>query len=194
MKAWEADLRRKQCEQKVAEAEAALEKGEEGAEEELRAAEDALEKALDDVLEAERDQDENGDGDQEDEEERDFWASVKKRRLDDSLSADDKIGSSLLCDPYDEETEVVTEKLYNFCEIEADLNLHAPRVTAEIEAGDMLYLPAGWFHEVTSYSTKLGEWHLALNYWFHPPDNLENFDQPYLSAFWASDWEERGTT
>jgi hypothetical protein len=38
-----------------------------------------------------------------------------------------------------------------------------------VEAGQMLYIPAGWFHEVTSY----GDRHLAVNYWFHPPDNLQ---------------------
>lgn len=31
---------------------------------------------------------------------------------------------------------------------------------------------AGWFHEVTSYSTADSPTHLALNFWYHPPDNL----------------------
>jgi hypothetical protein len=30
-------------------------------------------------------------------------------------------------------------------------------LTVTVNAGDMLYLPAGWFHEVTSYS-RPGEW------------------------------------
>ena len=56
-------------------------------------------------------------------------------------------------------------------------------------AGDMLYLPAGWFHEVTSYSSSSSHdpsWHMALNYWFHPPDNLvpSGFSKPYLTDYW----------
>ena len=43
----------------------------------------------------------------------------------------------------------------------------------ELEAGQMLYLPAGWFHEVTSFSEAPSQTHLALNYWFQPPDNLD---------------------
>ena len=54
----------------------------------------------------------------------------------------------------------------------------------------MLYLPAGWFHEVTSFSDQDSSMHLALNYWFHPPDNLQpgpgGFDRPYTSGYWAS--------
>ena len=47
----------------------------------------------------------------------------------------------------------------------------------------MLYLPCGWFHEVTSY----GE-HAALNYWLHPPDGAE-FERPYsAAAYWEAEW------
>lgn len=35
----------------------------------------------------------------------------------------------------------------------------------ELEAGDMLFLPTGWFHQVTS----VGGQHLAINYWWRPP-------------------------
>ena len=67
-------------------------------------------------------------------------------------------------------------------------------------AGDILYLPAGWFHEVTSRNTApidgLG-WHMALNYWFHPPDNLveslEGFQLPYKSSYWADLHNTRGS-
>ncbi len=51
----------------------------------------------------------------------------------------------------------------------------------------MLYLPASWYHEVTSSSlpplgdqqnlngqkADINKVHMALNYWFHPPDALE---------------------
>ena len=43
----------------------------------------------------------------------------------------------------------------------------------ELKAGEMLYMPCGWFHEVRSYGNSKEVGHLALNYWFHPPDNLD---------------------
>jgi len=48
-----------------------------------------------------------------------------------------------------------------------------------LEAGQMLYMPAGWFHEVSSSGS-----HCAINYWFHPP--------PYSAtakSFWEREWE-----
>ena len=59
-----------------------------------------------------------------------------------------------------------------------------------LTAGQMLFIPAGWFHEVRS--TGGGDsGHLALNYWFHPPDGSD-FNKPYLSDFWPNDWRKRG--
>ena len=54
-----------------------------------------------------------------------------------------------------------------------------------MRAGEALYLPAGWFHEVTSS----GGAHAALNYWFHPPTE-DAFDAPYgmRQEAWESDW------
>ena len=46
-----------------------------------------------------------------------------------------------------------------------------PPMEIHLRAGQMLYLPASWYHEVTSYTDpeeKTGV-HMALNYWFHPP-------------------------
>lgn len=59
-------------------------------------------------------------------------------------------------------------------------------ITCTVEAGQTLYLPAGWWHEVTSQGAggskdAPGE-HMALNHWFHPPDNLDaeaGFSKPY---------------
>ncbi|KAI0071519.1 Clavaminate synthase-like protein [Panus rudis PR-1116 ss-1] len=54
----------------------------------------------------------------------------------------------------------------------------------ELNAGEMLYLPASWWHEVTSFSSPAGEngkdpdVHMAFNYWFYPP-NAKTFEQPY---------------
>jgi len=65
--------------------------------------------------------------------------------------------------------------------------------TCTVHAGQTLYLPAGWFHEVTSMGTGKNGGHMALNYWFHPPDNLaggtDGFLRPYTCKFWEEMWE-----
>ncbi|KAK9814629.1 hypothetical protein WJX72_009022 [[Myrmecia] bisecta] len=68
----------------------------------------------------------------------------------------------------------------------------AAALECEVRAGQMLYLPAGWFHEVTSFGGSQGG-HLAFNYWFHPPDNLkpEGFWKPYTTDFWPDLWAAR---
>ena len=47
----------------------------------------------------------------------------------------------------------------------------------------MCCISTGWFHEVTSFSGSSGQCHMALNYWFQPPDRLKGspagFTQPY---------------
>ena len=58
-----------------------------------------------------------------------------------------------------------------------------------IKAGEMLYIPCGWFHEVRSTGGGK-DGHLAFNYWFHPPDG-NSFEKPYKSDFWPSDWRKR---
>jgi len=65
-----------------------------------------------------------------------------------------------------------------------------PYAVVELRAGQMLYLPAGWFHEVRSEGGG-AEGHCAFNYWFHPPDG-QSFERPYGSDFWTRDWLERG--
>jgi len=55
----------------------------------------------------------------------------------------------------------------------------------DLKAGDMLYLPTSWFHEVTSFSDEesADDVHIALNYWFHPPDSVKpEFEKPYADA------------
>lgn len=49
-------------------------------------------------------------------------------------------------------------------------------VSITLQAGDLLYMPASWFHCVRSSS---GNYHLAVNYWYHPPDQLDSEDKPY---------------
>jgi hypothetical protein len=75
-----------------------------------------------------------------------------------------------------------------------------------LNPGEILFLPAGWFHEVTSLSADApgggkeesvtGQdgkgmcGHMAFNFWFHPP-SAESFDKPYESDFWVRDWAGR---
>lgn len=57
-----------------------------------------------------------------------------------------------------------------------------------LEPGDMLYLPCGWFHEVTSYSAESSSAHIALNWWFVPPATGK--DDPYQDEHWSQDFEK----
>lgn len=65
------------------------------------------------------------------------------------------------------------------------------RMETAVRAGEILYLPAGWFHEVRSCNVP-GKNHAALNYWFHPPVSGAPFETPYGSAqrqdLWERDW------
>lgn len=77
-----------------------------------------------------------------------------------------------------------------------------PPIEVFLKPGQMLYLPASWYHEVTSSSSppvheraaatgstaEESKVHMALNYWFHPPDALK-FEpvEPKLAQGRASD-------
>ena len=64
--------------------------------------------------------------------------------------------------------------------------------TVEVGPGDLLYLPCGWLHEVSSSSPSSSSapsicspLHLALNFWFHPPDRARgNPANPYSRPYW----------
>lgn len=63
-------------------------------------------------------------------------------------------------------------------ENKAALEAAGQPLIVELKAGDALYLPASWWHEVTSFGSdddnKAGRnVHMAFNYWFHPPDNIK---------------------
>ncbi|KAI0632596.1 cupin-like domain-containing protein [Trametes polyzona] len=60
----------------------------------------------------------------------------------------------------------------------------------ELSEGEMLYLPASWWHEVTSTST--GDVHMAFNYWFYPPDALDNYAAPYRDTLVWDYLREKG--
>mmetsp|Transcript_1780 Transcript_1780/g.3198 ORF Transcript_1780/g.3198 Transcript_1780/m.3198 type:complete len:188 (-) Transcript_1780:376-939(-) len=74
------------------------------------------------------------------------------------------------------------------------LFLRATPAKVSINAGEMLYLPCGWFHEVTSatddHEKEDFPGHLAVNYWFHPPTTAK-FSSPYEHDHWEKDWELR---
>ena len=59
-----------------------------------------------------------------------------------------------------------------------------------LKAGEALFLPAGWFHEVKSCgSTDSDGLHMAMNYWMAPPTQ-NDFDHPYEDGFWESQWND----
>lgn len=75
----------------------------------------------------------------------------------------------------------ISSKFPAFSEAKKDM------IKVTIKAGEMLFIPAGWFHEVKSQGSK---GHIAFNYWFHPPDQ-PNFNKPYSSDFWKKNFESR---
>ena len=58
---------------------------------------------------------------------------------------------------------------------------------------EMLYVPAGWFYDVTSCGKGKAPAPMAFTYWFHPPDNLtrQGFLKPYTSGFWPLHFKQR---
>ena len=62
-------------------------------------------------------------------------------------------------------------------------------ITVDVEAGQMLYLPCGWFHNVISFKED-AEFHMAMNYWFAPPDG-QTSDSPYVCEFWEDAWNAK---
>lgn len=95
----------------------------------------------------------------------------------------------------------------------------ATQVQCWVNPGEMLYLPAGWFHEVSSFNGSRSPsknasllfsdepkmhfsedsnndpsshetlGHLAFNFWFHPP-TTDNFSCPYSDNFWESHFQK----
>ena len=62
-------------------------------------------------------------------------------------------------------------------------SLQGRHITATLKVGDLLYLPASWFHEVISYGGDAGG-HLALNLWMAPPRVNSPLERPYEDGFW----------
>ncbi|KAG2485492.1 hypothetical protein HYH03_015766 [Edaphochlamys debaryana] len=213
--------RRSGAEAEVAEAEAAVGRGDKGAAARLAAAEEALEAALEAELsdaledglgEGEDDFDalEGGsDGEEEDSEEDEEEEEPAGRSRANGKSGAGK-GRANGEGPLLVEDEGSTPP--SFCRVPIgdpgvsdaaiarqfpDFPGRSAALEVVVRAGSMLYLPAGWFHEVTSFGPSGGpdSGHLAFNYWFHPPDHLDpsrrGFRRPYTSDFWPAVWRAR---
>lgn len=81
------------------------------------------------------------------------------------------------------ESDIISDKQFPL------LN-NATAIQAELSEGECLYLPASWFHEVTSYSNQ-GEVHTAINYWFHPPSASTLSEPTYPDDTWETRYRTR---
>lgn len=66
---------------------------------------------------------------------------------------------------------------------------HGEYITETLKAGEMLYLPASFFHEVVSFNTDHSDHHLAINYWYYPPSSDGTFGTPYEDDYWIERWQ-----
>ncbi|CAI5736689.1 unnamed protein product [Peronospora destructor] len=208
-----AAIEKYEAERELAEAEKDVKAGEPGAKARLEAVEERLEKAIFEVLCAD-----NRDGkDDEKFEDEAFHFEVSEAEgdgeseiseLDEiALDPEEKIEKKTTAKRDVGETEVAYP--VNFSQVDAsqfgdgehtqELQLEFPKfylakvAICDLEVGEMLFLPASWFHEVESFGSTQGNGHLALNYWYQPPDQLSpgHFASPYSSPFWQRDWKQR---
>jgi hypothetical protein len=147
----EAAKRQVAAEERLHRAETAMEEGRDGAEEELAAAEEELEEAMEALIDAEADDDED------DEECSEVIFDGNSKHLVDKTVKNpnnfSKIPSKLL-----EDASKSNDEFPNLQK--------ATMAYCTIDAGEMLYLPASWFHEVTSCGGEGEGHHVALNYWY----------------------------
>ena len=69
---------------------------------------------------------------------------------------------------------------------------HGEYITETLRAGEMLYMPASFYHEVISFSGpeagSADKHHMAINYWYYPPATNGTFEKPYEDDFWKERW------
>ncbi len=195
-----ASKAKEEAEQKLLEAEQKVKDGVPGAEEELEFAEEMLDKAMDALIDIEMDGDDDDDNIED--------------KLENFGESEDESG--VFGDDSDNNDNSETEEASKYCLVdktvkdpnnfslisphtllrEAELLEKYPRMRdtkpafCELVEGDMLYLPASFWHEVTSFGAG-SNGHLAMNFWFHPPDIVDNFKQPYSTDFWPNDYKLR---
>ena len=179
---------------------------------------EAIEKAMEDALDAEMeddfdDYDDDYDNDNDDDEEEDRINAIDPLKLPAYLKSENsgkrKEQNELNKDSKKVKTNDLKEPS-NFSKVDTSLSnielkklfpkfidVLNTKIDVVVKAGEMLYIPAGWFHEVKSKSSNKQSTdlpgHLAFNYWFHPPSvgNDINFDNPYRSNFWINDYNSR---
>ncbi|CAK4086168.1 unnamed protein product [Aphanomyces euteiches] len=157
-----------------------------GAEERVAVAEEKLERAMDDAMEAEFD--EEGDEDDGDDNDNDDDGEDNEIGDEDEIaSSNDPLVDKTIKDPINF-SRVKTQRPPDELDHEFPRFRHAKATFCDVNVGEMLYLPASWFHEVISFGE---DGHLALNYWYHPPDAADNFAKPYTSDFWSNDYAAR---
>jgi hypothetical protein len=172
----------------------------EGCEAESKPTDEAEEKvacALDELLRYENDQDdeeetlsESDDFEDSDEDE----ASLNQQSLSKPSTARDakkiKLESDVPSEP--NSFSKIDLKALRSCPLRTSqfpLLSQATKVTLKLSKSEALYLPASWFHEVTSgsdSSTQEGV-HTALNYWMCPP-TVNSFEEPYEDKYWEEYW------
>ena len=148
-------------------AEAELEKCEEEGKS-TKKAEARVEKAMDDLLKYQP----------ADEEEEDYEVGSKRKRSDKDEHTEPNSFSRIDVSSLHSSTTGSTA---------FPLLERAARFTVEMTHGQALYLPAGWFHEVTSSSDQDEGLHMAFNYWMCPPTE-PSFDRPYADDYWLQIW------
>ena len=200
--------------EKALKASLALEKA--GDDDDSEEMERALEDALDAEIEGDDDDfdDENEDDDNEDDEADYIDPSILPEYLKAESSITGKRKQQESADPLQKKSKSngASKEPCNFSKVDTslpdkELKKHFPnyinalktKIEVTVSAGEMLYIPAGWFHEVKSMSSENPSkdlpGHMAFNYWFHPPSvqsqNKEetiSFDKPYRSDFWSNDY------
>lgn len=123
----------------------------------------------------------------------------EKRRASDSSSSSSSVSEQqarkkMKCDPMNfsrVDTSLSDDMLAS--QFPLYLEARSRRIEVTVEAGEMLFIPAGWFHEVQSSNSDLSNGHMAFNYWFHPAAGATNgsaasFNHPYSSDFWSKEW------
>lgn len=77
------------------------------------------------------------------------------------------------------------QRLENYANVHFPGFLQLQKTEVWLYPGEMLYIPCGWFHEVTSYAS--GGAHVALNWWFVPPSGTTP-DAAYADDYWVQDF------
>lgn len=204
-----AEKKRKDAEELLVKAEKAVEEGIPGAEEELERAEALLDTAMAAILDAET-------GSVVDDEEEEFHLEtategdvegIDMDHMDDVSSSSEEVEKGEnIDDNFCRLVDKTVKNPNNFSKVDPSLlddskklkenfpkMLEARPAYCTCRSGDMLYLPASWFHEVRSSngSDANSTGHMAFNYWFHPPDAENDFKNPYSTDFWPNDFGNR---